>query len=134
MSVLNIIRFLEKTSFYTKKRIFKDKTFLDHKNWSFVFYQPKISTIRRYLELGYIDHNDFVILGKATFDGIKMLFLYMNLSYYGVTKSGNVYKLGTSIDKLSINTVHVSSIYTESVKSNYLYCYSSDDEDEDFDD
>ncbi|AST09545.1 hypothetical protein NY_014-144 [NY_014 poxvirus] len=132
MSILNTIRFLEKTSFYTKRRLFKEKTYLTHKKWEFVFYEPKVSTIRRYLEIGGINHNDFVILGKATYNGVKMLFIYMNLAYYGVSKVGSIYKLGSTIDKLSLTKSHIS-LYSESLKSNYLYDYSSEDDD-DFDD
>lgn len=52
-----------------------------------------------------------------------MLF-YMDLSYHGVTRSGAIYKLGSSIDRLSLNRTIVTK-----VNNNYNYDTFFDDDD-----
>ncbi|AOP31841.1 hypothetical protein BI079_gp151 [Volepox virus] len=119
-SILNTLRFLEKTSFYNcSDLISNEKIKIKHRGWSFVFYKPKNSTVVKYLSGGGIYHNDLVVLGKATINEVKMLLFYMDLSYYGVTSCGTTYKLGSSIDRLSLTRT--------TTNNNNYYAYSDDD-------
>ncbi|ADZ30555.1 hypothetical protein CPXV_NOR1994_MAN_156 [Cowpox virus] len=131
-SILNTLRFLEKTSFYNcNDSITKEKIKIKHKGMSFVFYKPKHSTVVKYLSGGGIYHDDLVVLGKVTINDLKMMLFYMDLSYHGVTSSGAIYKLGSSIDRLSLNRTIVTK-----VNNNYnnYYNYNNYNYDTFFDD
>ncbi|ASK51329.1 hypothetical protein EPTV-WA-128 [Eptesipox virus] len=120
MSILNTIRFLEKTAFYKSyTSLPTEKVQIEHKNNKFVFYKPKIVKVQKYLTLAKIYHNDLVVLGKITISNIKMLFIYMDLCYYGIDKCGHLYKLGSTIDKLRITQSKNYSNYQNSNTYSY---------------
>ncbi|AUL80310.1 hypothetical protein [Vaccinia virus] len=89
---------------------------------SFVFDKPKHSTVVKNLSRGGIYHDDLVVLGKVTINDLKMMLFYMDLSYHGVTSSGANYKLGSSIDRLSLNRTIVTKV------SNYDDTFFDDDD------
>nr|WGO62745.1 hypothetical protein [Wadden Sea poxvirus] len=127
MSILNTLRFLECTSFHKSYLMLpKDKINIIHKGYSFTFYKPKESTVRKYLTNAGIYHNDLIILGKIITDNKKLLFCYMDLLYYGISNDGYRYKLGNSIDNISLSKYKQIYNNMETEYNNYKY----EDEDE----
>lgn len=77
------------------------KLFHTHGDVTFAFYRPKESTVDRYLRAANVRHCDFAVLGKVYIAGTKMLLLFMDLAYCGITSDGTIFKLGARIARLS---------------------------------
>ncbi|ABI99114.1 hypothetical protein DpV84gp130 [Deerpox virus W-1170-84] len=133
MDILNMLKFLEKSSFYNfNLNIPKNKSCVDYKNNKFIFYKPKEKIIRKYLTNAGIYHNDIIIFGKIIINDNKLLFFYMDLFYYGINLFGDIYKLGREIDNLSLNKIKSKNSYYDDDDSDVYYynTYSYDDYDE----
>ncbi|QGN68132.1 hypothetical protein EMCLV134R [Equine molluscum contagiosum-like virus] len=103
MDVFNNLRALE-NKFYAdlSSAVPAEKTPLEHRGMRFVFYTPKPETVARYLEAARVPHADLAVLGKLHLGGHKLLLVYMDLSYYGLSILGDIYLLGSSIANLSL--------------------------------
>ncbi len=132
MSILNTLRFLETNAFYKSNLVLpKERIDVSHKGSLFSFYKPKLKTVRKYLESVNVYHNDLTVLGKVIMKHEKLLLVYMDLCYYGFSLSGYIFKLGRTIDSLSIGRGRRIGRKEDRYEREYCdYDYNEDEDDD----
>ncbi|QHG62680.1 hypothetical protein [Cetacean poxvirus 1] len=128
MTILSTLRYLDSIAYNNAYSILpKTKIIFEHHKILFTIYKPKEKTVQKYLSAACISHNDLTVIGKIIISDIKLLFIYMDLCYHGITSNGSIYKLGNKIDNLSLSH-RKSYCDRQNIKSDYnYYCYDYDD-------
>uniref|UniRef100_A0AAU7E2E7 Uncharacterized protein n=1 Tax=Rousettus bat poxvirus TaxID=3141933 RepID=A0AAU7E2E7_9POXV len=102
MEIFNTIQRQEKALSPNMRFMMPEKKlFFTHCEVTFAFYRPKERTVARYLRAANIRHTDLAVFGKVYIAGTKMLFIFMDLGYCGITNDGTVTRLGHRIARLA---------------------------------